>query len=221
MKLRDFELCVSNFDKKNSAFNIQVRCLIAHVFKYYQKQDAENVKKIIIEFEEKGSDFYSGSEETLPLYENMLGIATLRREFDFHKYWRLSDIEKIEYAFKEFIIGIKDVCARESIDATCFDEISQKIKQDDYLYQGYWKKTVKSPSKNVEAKVFYKYLMDAIEIYAEIKNDGSKPQLILIEKIAPPYLYEFENAFGKFYWDDDYAVVLEHKKGNKRIRVGI
>lgn len=220
MKLRDFELCVSNFDKENAIFNIEMRCLLAHFFKYYKYQDTVGVKKIVIELEPVGADYYSGSEHPVPQYENMLGISILRYEFDFDNYWSLSDIDRVKYTLDNFIDGIKLVCKKESIETSHFDEIARKIESDGYIYQGYWKKkAIANPSKDRAANIFFKYVTDKIEIYAEVNSDANEPKLILIEEIVPPYLYEFHNAFGKLYWDDNTELVFEHKKGNKKIKL--
>jgi len=220
MKLRDFELCVSNFDKDNTEFNIQVRCLLAHFFKFYKKQDTTDVKKIVIELEPHGADFYSNSKHPVPEFENTLGIVISRYEFDFPKYWGLPEIERGKYALSAFVSGIKDVCEKTGIETTHFDEIADQIASDDYLYQGYWKKkALANPSKDRKANIFFKYLTDKVEIFAEVHSETDEPKLTLIEEISPPYLYEFDNAFGKLYWESDTDLVFEHKTGNKKIKL--
>ena len=153
----------------------------------------------------------------------MLGVARLRLEFVFSKYWGLPiNDERKEYAFLEFIKGVKDVCGRENIEMGNIDEVALKVKEDGYIYQDFWKKrAISNPSKNMSARVFFKYLSDVIEIYAEIKHGKSEKRLMLMEKISPPYLYEFVNAFGKVYWKSDSVLVLEKKKGNKKVEVDV
>ncbi len=81
MKLRAFELCASHFDKDNRGFTSEVRCLLIHFFEYYKKVDTANVKKVFIEFQPEGADFYGDSPAPVPAYENALGIATLHLTF--------------------------------------------------------------------------------------------------------------------------------------------
>lgn len=214
MKLRAFELCASHFDKENGAFGSEVRHLLIHFLEYYKMLDTANVKKVFVEFQPEGADFYSHSPFPIADYENALDIACLKYTFDFDKYWSLSGIDKLEFVLAEFVKALKIVCEKEGIDSTHFDEVAQKIKEDGYVFQGYWKKrAIANPSKTRTANIFFKCLMHKVEIYAEIKEGKAEPQMTLIDEIIPPYVHLFKNAFGKVYWEADDVLTFEHKDG--------
>jgi len=216
MKLVDFEFRISNFDKENGDVSLHFRCLLAHFFKYFKRQDAPNVKKINIQLEPEDSNFYSNPEQPVPLYENTLGIVLYRCTFDFEKYRGLSGVDRKRYVFSEFIRRLKEACEKEGVAPAFLDDIYRKVEEDDFINQGYWKKRfLQNPSKTVKAKVFYKYLVDVAEIYAEVVSGKNDPEMILIREISPPYTHEFYGAFGSVEWASDSELVMKDKSGKE------
>lgn len=195
---------------KRRSFRLETRCITAMYERLFGKLKTEDCWKILVECVENITD-----ERIL----NYSGVSTVQVKFSFDDFSSKSEIEKKRTTLSLLMEGIENISLNENWDIKPFRMIASQIEEAGYLNEWIWKKAVKSPDKNYNAKVMCHHNVDSMDIFIFIMlHNGTE---ILLEKVISelPDEFAYSKHLGELKWISDFEVALINKKGDGMVSV--
>jgi hypothetical protein len=193
-------------------FNKQTRYIVSLYCRFFQKYKTEDCKMIIINLMKQITD---------TRIINCDGMYEIQIQYDYNDFFKLSENNKKKKILDLLKEGIDKIIKEKQWDRNAFDEAYKKVIEVDYVNEWYYKKALRSPTKEYKAAVFCEHKKDVFDITIIIMN--KKGEEIKRKKVLslPPREVVFDYYLGKLKWISDDTVVLTDCFENEQWEVKI
>lgn len=193
-------------------FNKQSRYIVSLYYRFFEKYKTEDCKMIVIHLLKKVVD---------TRIINCDGIYEIQIQYDYNDFFKLSEYDKKKKILDLLKEGLDKIIKEKQWDRKAFDEAYKKVIEAEYINEWYWKKALRSPTKEYKAAVFCEHKKDVFDITIIItnkKNYEVKRKKVL--SLHPEELV-FDSYLGKLKWISDDTVVLMNRFENEQWEVKI
>jgi hypothetical protein len=201
-----------NWKEKCNLFDNQTRNILSLFTKFFTKYKTSDSRIVVLHFVKKVTD------------SRLLccdGICEFQVQYDYDGFFKLSEYDKKRETLKLLKMGLDSIIEEKKWDRSVFDEAYNKVIEVEYVNEWYWKKAIKSPTKDYNAIVFCEHKVDSFDISIIIKNNkGEEIKKKEVLSLIPHELV-FNNYLGELKWISDNAVSLINEFGTKQWSVKV
>lgn len=190
-------------------FLLETNCIVSMFLRLLGRYKNRDCKKIVVDCVNKLTN--KGGTE--------IGICLIEQIVDYNRFFLLDDKEKKRFTLNVIKQTISKIAQEKGWDKSSFEEVYNKIIEQDYKNYWIWGKKIKSPSKLYSAEVYLEHEVKNIEIYIIIRNkqgDLIKKQLVITEL---PDEYAYVKHLGKIIWLSDNEVQLINRDDDMKWNV--
>lgn len=182
-----------------SLFCNQTRHVLSLYRRFFQRYKTEDCKIIVIHCVKQITD-------TRIL--NCDGIYEIQIQYDYNEFFKLTENDKKKKTLSLLKMGLDKIIEEKQWDRNPFDEAYNKVVDAGYVNEWYWKKALRSPTKEYTAAVFCEHKIDFFDITIIVIN--KKKEEIKRTKVLSltPHELVFDFYLGQLKWVFDDTVAL-------------
>ncbi|BDD02185.1 hypothetical protein [Persicobacter psychrovividus] len=197
------DIIIQAFSENRKEFNIESSVVETSFNSNLTGFETEDIWRFVIELID--------DEEIDGYIEDLKGVITIFKVFDFEYYYKSPEMEKKKLILKSLRDGISILCEKFSVSNNFFEEAYLQTLSDGVKYRSKWGNEALSLGDLWQANIYLELDFGVSKISAVFKNMESG---IVVEKILvnpkPNYMF-FDRCLGRSFWDDEGAFCLESK----------
>lgn len=197
-----------NWKETRRKFRLETRCISAMVERIIESIETKECWKILIEC-------VDSVKETKVL--NFSGVYTVQVQLDYDDFFSGNNLHKKEKTLQLLLEGYNLIAKSKGWSLAAFRIAYEKIIQNEYKNEWFWKKPVKSPDKLYSAEVFMQHDVDFMNISIIIKDKNKNEigrKTIISEK---PDEFAYAKHLGALKWISAEEVALFNKNQDEKV----